>query len=158
MRLDQAGTNNTVKHQSKGLHPMRIMQLKCFIGDIEYCISKINKTPTADVVEVVRCKDCKHFMEYSEEYHGKVESADGDCYLRLINSVDKQFQAVFYKGRTAEEMKKLSFGTIYGCDEYGNNKKPYNWHCPHSHMVWFGQYVTHWMPLPEPPKEVEDDG
>ena len=25
---------------------------------------------------------------------GKVESADGDCYLRLINSVDKQFQAV----------------------------------------------------------------
>lgn len=66
--------------------------------------------------------------------------------------------AVFYKGRTAEEMKKLSFGTIYGCDEYGNNKKPYNWHCPHSHMVWFGQYVTHWMPLPEPPKEVEDDG
>lgn len=23
------------------------------------------------------------------------------------------------------------------------------------HWVRFGEYVTHWMPLPEPPKEVE---
>lgn len=96
LRLDQAGTNNTVKHQSEGLHPMRIMQLKCFIGDIEYCISQINKTPTADVAEVVRCKDCKHFMKYSEEYHRKVERADGDCYLRFVcsSSIDEQFNAV----------------------------------------------------------------
>lgn len=52
LRLDQAGTKNTVTHQSEGLHPIRIMQLKCFIGDIEYCLSKINEAPTADVVEV----------------------------------------------------------------------------------------------------------
>jgi hypothetical protein len=69
----------------------------------DWCVSQYNadwissfieNQPTADVAKVVRCKDCKHFMEYSDEYHGKVESADGDCYLRFINSVDKQFQAV----------------------------------------------------------------
>lgn len=64
------------------------------MADLTSLREVIEDTPTADVVEVVRCKDCKHFMEYSEEYHGKVESADGDCYLRFINSVDKQFQAV----------------------------------------------------------------
>lgn len=61
LRLDQAGTKNTVTHQSEGLHPIRIMQLKCFIGDIEYCLSKINEAPTADVVEVVRCNNCEYF-------------------------------------------------------------------------------------------------
>lgn len=50
--------------------------------------------PLTDVAEVVRCKDCKHFMEYSEEYQRKVEGADGDCYLRFVCSIDKQFQAV----------------------------------------------------------------
>lgn len=64
------------------------------VDDIVYLAKGVDLIPTADVVEVVRCKDCKHFMEYSEEYHGKVESADGDCFLRFINSVDKQFQAV----------------------------------------------------------------
>ena len=56
----------------------------------------ITKQPTADVVEVVRCKDCKCFMEYSEEYEGNVEGADGDCYLRYMNScnVSEQFCAV----------------------------------------------------------------
>lgn len=51
-------------------------------------------TPLTDVAEVVRCKDCKHFMEYSEEYQRKVEGADGDCYLRVMCSIDKQFQTV----------------------------------------------------------------
>ena len=30
-------------------------------------IEQIEKTPTADVVEVVRCKDCKHLM-FSDFY------------------------------------------------------------------------------------------
>lgn len=33
----------------------------------------IEQTPTADVVEVVRCKDCKRFMPYEGEEH------KGDC-------------------------------------------------------------------------------
>lgn len=54
----------------------------------------IEKIPNADVAEVVRCKDCKYFMEYTDEY--KVESADGDCYLRVVNSTSPQFNAVKY--------------------------------------------------------------
>lgn len=68
--------------------------VKCRACGFDDAMMYIEDAPTSDVVEVVRCKDCKHFMKYSEEYHGKVESADGDCFLRLINSVDKQFQAV----------------------------------------------------------------
>ena len=40
-----------------------------------------------------------------------------------------------------------------GCDEWGNNLVPYHWYANGGPMSWFGQDVTHWMPLPEPPKE-----
>ena len=39
------------------------------------------------------------------------------------------------------------------CDEQGNNRVPYCWYANGGPMKWFGQEVTHWMPLPEPPKE-----
>lgn len=29
-----------------------------------YCLCMIDDMPTADVVEVVRCKDCKYYKEY----------------------------------------------------------------------------------------------
>ena len=40
---------------------------------IERAVNVIQKHPTADVVEVVRCKDCKRFlqMETSPSYDGK---------------------------------------------------------------------------------------
>ena len=50
--------------------------------------------PSADVVEVVRCEKCKYFMEYNEDYVGKVEKAVGDCYLLKMYSCDPQFCAV----------------------------------------------------------------
>lgn len=50
----------------------------------------------ADMVEVVRCKDCIHFSEYHETYKPKVENADGDCFYRLVHSCDKQFFTVSY--------------------------------------------------------------
>ena len=56
----------------------------------------IKNTPTADVVEVVRCKDCKHFCEYSEAHKRAVERADGDCFIRMMYSLDHQFYAVRY--------------------------------------------------------------
>lgn len=55
-------------------------------------IELVEDQPTADVVEVVRCKDCKYFMEYANE--GKVEGADGDCFIRMSYSLDHQFYAV----------------------------------------------------------------
>ena len=58
--------------------------------------SSIESAPAVDAVEVVRCKDCKHFMEYAKEYKRCVEGADGDCRIRLFHSCDKQFIACKY--------------------------------------------------------------
>lgn len=35
---------------------------------------------------------------------------------------------------------------------FENNKTKYSWVAPQGPMSWFGQYVSHWMPLPNPPK------
>lgn len=59
----------------------------------------------------------------------------------------------FRKGRTSEELKQADF--FRSCDQWGNNKRPYDWSDPHGPLSLFGQDVTHWMPLPDPPKEVE---
>lgn len=48
----------------------------------------------ADFVEVVRCKDCKRFMEYAEDKN--VEGASGTCYLRMMYSLEEQFYSVKY--------------------------------------------------------------
>lgn len=39
---------------------------------------------------------------------------------------------------------------IKGCDQWGNNSVPYKWYARSGPMEWWGQYVSHWMPLPEP--------
>jgi len=62
LRLDQSGTEDTLKHGTH-LHPVRKLELKAYIGAIEYCVNEINKAPSADVVEVVRCKDCKYCLD-----------------------------------------------------------------------------------------------
>lgn len=36
------------------------------------------------------------------------------------------------------------------CDEQGNNRVPYCWYANGGPMQWFGQDVTHWMPLEKP--------
>lgn len=38
------------------------------------------------------------------------------------------------------------------CDEQGNNRVPYCWYANGGPMQWFGQDVTHWSYLPQPPK------
>lgn len=43
--------------------------------------------------------------------------------------------------------------SIRRADEWGNNKVPYFWVAPEGPMQWNGQDVSHWMPLPEYPKE-----
>ena len=37
-------------------------------------------------------------------------------------------------------------------DVWGNNLVPYYWKANGGPMEWFGQNITHWMPLPEAPK------
>lgn len=61
---------------------------KCY-GECCYCTERDNESgecglvqyaPTVDVVEVVRCKDCKRFMWFTEEYAKKI-GFDGACNL-----------------------------------------------------------------------------
>lgn len=65
-----------------------------FMFGIETVVDYINNLSTVDAVEVVRCKDCVHFMEYTPEYTAKVEHADGDCRVRLMRSDDPEFNGV----------------------------------------------------------------
>lgn len=46
--------------------------------------NQIAKAPTADVVEVVRCKDCKHY----EEQYKKYGIGFGDCHLDRFSCED----------------------------------------------------------------------
>lgn len=56
----------------------------------------IDSIPAADVVEVVRCKDCKYFLQYSEKYAQEVEHADGDCLIKIMHCQGKQYYACQY--------------------------------------------------------------
>ena len=38
------------------------------------------------------------------------------------------------------------------CDEQGNNRVPFCWYSNGGPLRWFGQEVTHWAYLPQPPK------
>lgn len=60
-----------------------------FFADGVYTV--IENTPTIDAVPIARCKNCKHFMEYTEEYARGVEKANGDCCIRVMNSDNEQF-------------------------------------------------------------------
>ena len=60
------------------------------------------------------------------------------------------------KGLTAEERKaaevKQGYSRPYGnADQHENNRVPYKWQDAGA-CNSFGQEVTHWMPLPEPPQ------
>lgn len=47
----------------------------------------IRKIPTADVVEVVMCKDCKHYKPYTKP----VEDFDGECIVRECETDENEF-------------------------------------------------------------------
>lgn len=50
----------------------------------------------SDFVNVVRCKNCKYFGEYTEQHKVTVERADGDCFIYALYSEDRQFWSVQY--------------------------------------------------------------
>ena len=56
-------------------------------------IDRIEKAPTTDVV---KCRNCVCFIEYNDEYKGTVEGANGDCWIRLMNSDNKEYIATTY--------------------------------------------------------------
>lgn len=66
----------------------------CSLG-LKGALSYAQTLPTTDVVEVVRCKDCKRLMEYAEGKQ-RIEGADGDCSIRMMNTSDEQFWGVTF--------------------------------------------------------------
>lgn len=55
----------------------------------------VENAPTIDAVEVVRCRECEKFWEYTESHKATVEKADGDCTIRCMVAPDNpQFCAV----------------------------------------------------------------
>ena len=58
---------------------------------------EIQEVPTADVVEVVRCKDCKNYIPYTEDDIKDchvVKGTDGVCLLRIDANAENLFVAV----------------------------------------------------------------
>lgn len=59
-------------------------QDKMFVKVVEQVVED---TPTADVVEVVMCKDCKHYKPYTK----LVEDFDGECIVRECETDENEF-------------------------------------------------------------------
>ena len=64
----------------------------------------------------------------------------------------------FEKGISTEERKQLAGTeralTFKASDEHSNNRKPYCWSKAGGPGTYFGQDVTHWMPLPSDPETI----
>lgn len=57
----------------------------------------IDDMPTIDPIHAAGgcyCRECKSFMEYTEEYKAECEGADGDCFIKLMHCADRQFAGV----------------------------------------------------------------
>lgn len=68
------------------------------------CLDIIYKSPTADVVEVVRCKDCKHATFYS--------CKNDSCYKGIIckyriGTDDENFYCSYGERRTDDEEMRI---------------------------------------------------
>lgn len=81
-RFIESGLNNPDKAKAFGYDAV------CILTEVHYMSA-------ADVVEVVRCKDCKRFLKYTSEYRNeRTDGADGDCFDRVMNSEDRQYYGV----------------------------------------------------------------
>lgn len=62
-----------------------------FTTDIKQAV---DETPTDDVVEVVRCKNCQYFRPYEE-----VEDFDGECIAHEIETDKTEFCSIGCKSK-----------------------------------------------------------
>ena len=87
-------------------------------------------------MQVARCDKGISRIEREKMRRGEIENP-------LISVSSGNFDT----GRKAVYRSSL----YYGADEHGNNRRPYCWIANGGPMTWFGQEVSHWMPLPERP-------
>ena len=61
----------------------------------KYAIEAIKGAPAAMPNGVVRCEECRFFVEFSTKYKREGVDADGDCYIRIRHTDnDEEFCAV----------------------------------------------------------------
>ena len=92
----------------------------------------------------------------------------GECQIaRIEKGISKEQREAMKRGELDDPCESgwaLSTGyftlkrsqAYKACDEQGNNSVPYCWYPNGGPMSWFGQNVTHWMPLPKPPNCCDD--
>lgn len=92
----------------------------------------------------------------------------GECQIaRIEKGISKEQREAMKRGELDDPCESgwtLSTGyftlkrsqAYKACDEQGNNRVPYCWYPNGGPMSWFGQNVTHWMPLPKPPNSGAD--
>lgn len=85
---------------------------------------------------------------YESPYYQEIPHSCRDFY-KLSDQHLSVSSGNFDTGRKAVYRSSL----YYGADEHGNNRKPYCWIANGGPMTWFGQEVSHWMPLPERPND-----
>ena len=61
--------NALIKELDKFINPMPDANGLYFLQGLSTAITEIAEAPTVDAVEVVRCKDCKHFGPFAEPYN-----------------------------------------------------------------------------------------
>ena len=71
-------------------------------------VSLIEKQPTADVAEVVRCKDCKHYKPYVKP----VEDFDGECIVRESETDEDEFCEVVAKAIEDGDISRIDGETV----------------------------------------------
>lgn len=84
--------------KNQAIHAMeQVTQPECFIENTRKDFAKIiEKLPAADVVEVVRCKDCKHSNQYGggcwycEKYEGLFSAVNPNDYCSYGWDGDQQ--------------------------------------------------------------------
>ena len=53
-------------------------------------IDRIKTASAVNAAEVVRCKDCKHFVEFSARSRACIDKP-GECHIRAVRSIDRDF-------------------------------------------------------------------
>lgn len=61
---------------------------KCNSRECDKSKCRLWQAPTADVTEVIKCKECKFFHEFRDSQ--KEKSVDGLC-LKAMSCIDEQF-------------------------------------------------------------------
>lgn len=92
--------------------------------------------------------------------YDKAARAQDHSYARMLNLTAKRLQELDEKKRwipvterLPEELKNVLAYTDVGCFAETAHWTGFRWEKTWDFEVLYG--VTHWMPLPEPPKEVE---